>query len=52
MAAEGASIRVVAWFPAEAGGALVDRALIAVIGLMIMEMGTWKRNLRVSSCPP
>ena len=53
-------VRVVARFPAEARGALVDGALVAIMaetmtrmtGLMVAGMGRWKRNLGITSGPP
>ena len=60
MVTKGTPVWVVAWFPMEAGGALVYRALVAVMskivtgmtGLMIAGMSTWEGYLHVSSSPP
>ena len=57
---KGASIQVVAWFPAETRGALAHWTLVAIVpemvagvaGLMVVGMNIWKGNLCISSGPP
>ena len=60
MATKRTLVGVVARLPTEAGGTLVNGALVSIVakmvtrmtGLMVTGMGGRKRNLRVASGPP